>query len=118
MTAGDLELLGLGLQLPEQACIDDGQRRLGGEGLEQLGHLGWESARAVRRRITSTPTILSPRSMRNREHRAPAVPEQDVQMRVEFRLSEVGNLERPVGECGPTDQSRFPVDRDRPQLLQ
>ena len=72
----------------------------------------------LRRRITSTPTILSPRSMGTAStERQPSL-EQDVQMRVEFRLSEVGDLERPAGECGPTDQSRFPVDRDRPQLFQ
>jgi hypothetical protein len=39
-------------------------------------------------------------------------------MGVELRLSQVGNLERPVGERGSTHQGRFPVDRDRPQLLQ
>ena len=39
-------------------------------------------------------------------------------MGVELRLREVGNLERPAGERGPTDQSGFPVDRDRPQLIQ
>ena len=39
-------------------------------------------------------------------------------MRVELRLSQVGDLERLAVECGPTDQSGFPVDCDRPQLLQ
>ena len=62
VAAGDLELSGLGLQLPEKACVDDGQRRLAGEGLEQLGHIGGKVP-VLRRRITSTPTIFSPRSM-------------------------------------------------------
>src|ERR1700704_4748673 len=39
-------------------------------------------------------------------------------MRVELRLSQVGDLERLTVKCGPTDQSGFPVDCYRPQLLQ
>ena len=39
-------------------------------------------------------------------------------MGVELRLSQVGNLERPVFVRRSTYQGRFPVDRDRPQLLQ
>ena len=39
-------------------------------------------------------------------------------MWVALHLSKVGNLDWPVGKRGSTNQGRFPVDRDRPQLLQ
>ena len=54
----------------------------------------------------------------NRQHRAPSVLEQDVQIRVALGLSKVRNLERLVGAGGPTDEGRLAADRDRPQLLE
>ncbi len=93
VAAGDLELHGLGLQLPEQACVDDGQRRLGGEALEQLGHLGRESPDGPAPDHQHAHHLVAAQQG-DREHRAPAVPEQDVQMRVELLLSQVGDLER------------------------
>ena len=41
---GDLQLGPLGVELAEEACIDDGQPRLVGERPEQLGRLGVEAA--------------------------------------------------------------------------
>ena len=83
VAAGDFELAGLGLQLAEQACVDDGQRGLAGEGLEQLDQLGREGARPPAPDHQHAHHVVAAQHG-NREHRAPAVPEQDLEMRVEL----------------------------------
>ena len=117
VAAGDFELAGLGLQLAEQACVDDGQRGLAGEGFEQLDQFGREGARPPAPDHQHPHHVVAAQHG-NREHRAPAVPEQDLQMWVALGVRKVGNLQRAVAERGSTHQGRVPVNGDRPQPCQ
>ena len=71
-----------------------------------------------RRRITSTPIISSPRSIGTASTERQPSRNRMSRNGSSSTVRKVGNLERLVGERGPTHQGRFPVDRDRPQLLQ
>ena len=95
-------------QLAEQAGVDDGQRRLTGERLEQFGQIGWEGAGAPSPDHQYADHLVAAQH-RNREHRPPAVAEQDVQEWIEVTLREVGNLYRPAGLRGPAHVGRFPA---------
>jgi hypothetical protein len=53
---------------------------------------------------------------RRREHRSPAVLLQDLEVRVESHLVEVGHHERGPFQSGPADQRRLASDGDLAQL--
>ena len=107
---------GLRLQLAEQPGVDDGQRRLAGEGLQQLEHV-------VRRRRRSSRG--GPPARRRSGRRAASgtasidrQPSSYSTARCGSRstLARSGTSTAPV-ERRPADQRRVELDRDRPQPL-
>ena len=62
MLARHLQLGGLALELAEEPRVDDGERRLAGECLEQVD-VSSEKPPVVFRRTTSAPTIRPSRSI-------------------------------------------------------
>ena len=105
MLAGDLELAALLLDLAEEPRVLDGQRRLGGEGLQELDDLGGElSGRPPVDR--SAPMTWSSRMQRDGQERPVARPEQDVaQMALgttpSARMSGICTGSRRSAACAP-----------------
>ena len=100
---GDLQLGPLGVELAEEACVDDGQRRLVGERPQQLAASRRRSRRVERRRITRAPTSRSRRTSGTAS--SERQPSSSSTSRCSSRgdRAEVGDLER---ACAPTPSGR------------
>jgi hypothetical protein len=109
VAAGDLELGALALELLEQPRVEDGEGRLAGEGLEQVGDL---VAEATRSPPTDHQGADDPLLATDRQHEdgPPAGLLEAPQMGVELHVVQIDDLLRLVHDRRPTDEGL--VERD------
>jgi hypothetical protein len=107
--AGDLQLGALALQFLEQSRIEDGEGRLAGEGLEQVGDLLAEATRcpAADDQGADDPLLATDR---HRQQGPPAGLLEASQVGVELRGVQVDDLLRLVHERHPTDERLVDTD--------
>ena len=107
--AGDLELVGLDLELTEEASVVDGDRGLAGERLEQIARLPRELAGRGAPHDQRTDDLLLAHE-RNGEQRSPPVAPQLLGVGIQPLEIEVGSLKGLSADGGAADERLVDVD--------